>query len=372
MSIFDRLFAAKAQKNAYGEIEVEFYKRANAHIPHGQLIVSHKGYNLTQVPVNFVFPGLTEAPPLTKRLVNDLWSAAESQGYFPHAIASYGTAVMPEVVRDPDWEGDQPNTLQDVDLSRTPELQKHLSSKHLETSPASSYSQSSDDPLNRTVERMVDLATGRPLPEFLRKQVEDGTAKVFDTRPSVGGNPGTSAPNDPFVQGGQIRFPDAPTPSWQPTQAVEDLVGYMIDQIQTGEGEFDRNERDAFLTMPDDIQELVAIKAAQKWNNVWQTQKNWTAGEQAAISVIHYTLGDWRAAGEAMVAYMKDKYPNVADVMAKEENNDKVKEMTRIFFRAPKNEGLNSVDEMLLGTLYRMAEEGKPFPPADESDSKAN
>jgi hypothetical protein len=85
-------------RNDYNELNVAIYKDTNHIGEHGRMVVSHRKYKLVNVAVPFVFPGMTEPPKLDARLVVDLFSAFESQGYIPHHIEQYGTHS--EVVGD--------------------------------------------------------------------------------------------------------------------------------------------------------------------------------------------------------------------------------------------------------------------------------
>lgn len=89
------LFGKDQPRNAYGEREVKFYKEARTSKEHGRVVVSHLSMGLDQVEVPFVFPGMSEPPKLDDRLMTDIRSAAESQGYiFHHLIPHrYGKLV---------------------------------------------------------------------------------------------------------------------------------------------------------------------------------------------------------------------------------------------------------------------------------------
>lgn len=100
MSILKKLFgiAEEFERNSLNEIVVLLHKEARHHTPHGFITVTNRGLGIKNAPVAFVFPDFPEAPPLTLRLVTDLWEALRAQGYIPHELASYGglTAVPAE------------------------------------------------------------------------------------------------------------------------------------------------------------------------------------------------------------------------------------------------------------------------------------
>lgn len=80
------LFGKEQPRNAYGEREIKFYKDARMSKEHGRVVVSHLSMGLDQVEVPFVFPGMSEPPKLDDRLMTDIRSAAESQGYIFHHL----------------------------------------------------------------------------------------------------------------------------------------------------------------------------------------------------------------------------------------------------------------------------------------------
>lgn len=101
MSIKERLLnvLGAAPRNAFNEIDVKFYKDCLHDVPHGMIVVTNKVQKLNQVAVPFVFPGMGEPPVLTARLMQDIWSAAESQGFVPHYLLplTYGLHQSEEV-----------------------------------------------------------------------------------------------------------------------------------------------------------------------------------------------------------------------------------------------------------------------------------
>lgn len=101
-------------RNAYNEVDILFYKDCRHAGHHGMVVVSHKKLRLQHVAVPFLFPDLATPPVLTARLMRDIQSAAESQGYiFHHLVAqSYG------VVDDVDLSGGQEATDEWDDLSQ--------------------------------------------------------------------------------------------------------------------------------------------------------------------------------------------------------------------------------------------------------------
>lgn len=92
------LLGNKQPRNAYNEREIKFYKEARSAKEHGRVVVSHLSLGLDQVEVPFVFPGMSEPPKLDDRLMTDIRSAAESQGYiFHHLIPHrYGRLIVSE------------------------------------------------------------------------------------------------------------------------------------------------------------------------------------------------------------------------------------------------------------------------------------
>lgn len=78
-------------KNDYNELNVAIYKDTNHIGQHGIMLASHAGKKVRAMPVPFVFPGMTEPPKLDARLMVDLFSAFESQGWIPHHIVQYGS-----------------------------------------------------------------------------------------------------------------------------------------------------------------------------------------------------------------------------------------------------------------------------------------
>ncbi|MDR3392182.1 MAG: hypothetical protein P4L77_10670 [Sulfuriferula sp.] len=73
-------------RNAYNEREIKFFKEARMAKEHGRVVVSHMSLGLDHVEVPFVFPGMSEPPKLDDRLMTDIRSAAESQGYIFHYL----------------------------------------------------------------------------------------------------------------------------------------------------------------------------------------------------------------------------------------------------------------------------------------------
>lgn len=85
-------------RNDYNEIEILFYKDCIRDGRHGLAVVSNKTLRLHRVAVPFFFPGLDQPPVLTARLMHDITSAAESQGYVFHYLVpeAYGTLTTTE------------------------------------------------------------------------------------------------------------------------------------------------------------------------------------------------------------------------------------------------------------------------------------
>lgn len=75
------------------DLQIAFHKEANLYGTHGLLLASHVDQGLKNVPVRFVFVGLSEAPPLTPVIMSYVWEEAKAQGYVPHALSAYGLVL---------------------------------------------------------------------------------------------------------------------------------------------------------------------------------------------------------------------------------------------------------------------------------------
>ena len=71
-------------------LEIRFYKAANVYGEHGTINVTHIKQGLVEVPVRFVFVGVTTPPVLCRNTFNHIWEEAKAQGYVPHHIETYG------------------------------------------------------------------------------------------------------------------------------------------------------------------------------------------------------------------------------------------------------------------------------------------
>ncbi len=87
MNFLSRLFS---RANPHADLEVKFHKDANHFGEHGQLKVTHVKQQLKGANIRFVFPGLAEAPALTRVMLDHIWESARAQGYVPHELVAYG------------------------------------------------------------------------------------------------------------------------------------------------------------------------------------------------------------------------------------------------------------------------------------------
>ncbi|MNU19740.1 hypothetical protein D3C71_79730 [compost metagenome] len=76
--------------NPHSDLEIKFHKEANHFGEHGQLKVTHVKQGLKGANIRFVFPGLAEAPALTRVMLDHIWESARAQGYVPHELIAYG------------------------------------------------------------------------------------------------------------------------------------------------------------------------------------------------------------------------------------------------------------------------------------------
>ena len=76
--------------NPHADLDVKFHKDANHFGEHGQLKVTHVKQQLKGANIRFVFPGLAEAPALTRVMLDHIWESARAQGYIPHELVAYG------------------------------------------------------------------------------------------------------------------------------------------------------------------------------------------------------------------------------------------------------------------------------------------
>jgi hypothetical protein len=91
VTLYKRIFgiAEKFERNALNEIEVLIHKDARHHSPHGFMVATNRALNIKLGTVAFVFSDLVEAPPLTQRVMSDLWAAFHSQGWVPDHLVAY-------------------------------------------------------------------------------------------------------------------------------------------------------------------------------------------------------------------------------------------------------------------------------------------
>jgi hypothetical protein len=154
-----------APRNQYGERPVAFYKDTVLTGEHGRIMVTHVKKGLKAVIVPFAFPGLSEAPKLDARLMFDIWSAAESQGYMPHHLVQYGTHA--EVI------GENADTTP-LEIAPETALGGHTGRVRMHTAnPAADWERTSDLSTDYPAGQAVNLSTGEPVPapSFLRKAV---------------------------------------------------------------------------------------------------------------------------------------------------------------------------------------------------------
>jgi hypothetical protein len=74
----------------YEQLEIRFHKQANPYGEHGTIVVTHVKQGLVEVPVRFVFVGVTTPPKLDVNTFLRIWEEAKAQGYIPHHFATYG------------------------------------------------------------------------------------------------------------------------------------------------------------------------------------------------------------------------------------------------------------------------------------------
>lgn len=70
-------------------VEVKFYQDAKPHGRHGSINVTNRRLGLVEKDVDFVFVGITTPPALSPRTINDIFEAANDQGYIIHHITTY-------------------------------------------------------------------------------------------------------------------------------------------------------------------------------------------------------------------------------------------------------------------------------------------
>lgn len=76
--------------------KIAFYIDAAPHGNHGQIVITNHTYGLKEEPVNFVFIGRREPPPMSLAVIQEIWKQAATQGYYPIEIAHYGTPANSE------------------------------------------------------------------------------------------------------------------------------------------------------------------------------------------------------------------------------------------------------------------------------------
>lgn len=108
------------QKRRYvmGEVNIKFYKEANYFGEHGKIVVTRVKDGLYEVPVSFVFMGMTTPPKMSDQAINFIFDEARHQGFIPHYIEQYGSSNNPHanpidklVIKTP--ELDSNNLLED-------------------------------------------------------------------------------------------------------------------------------------------------------------------------------------------------------------------------------------------------------------------
>lgn len=133
MSLKNRILSAlgHAPRNDYNEIDVKFYKACNTDGQHGMVIVSNRVLRLDHVAVPFLFPGMTEPPALTARVLADIESAGASQGYIVHCLLpeTYGPnpAVSDSKYPSADVEKTPFFGSQPIDRTKVPAAQRAAS-----------------------------------------------------------------------------------------------------------------------------------------------------------------------------------------------------------------------------------------------------
>lgn len=80
------------------DVGILFHHDANPFGAHGYLRVSSVEHNLQETNVRFVFPGLSNPPALTPRLMYYIWEEAQNAGFMPVSLTSYGHTLTTDKV----------------------------------------------------------------------------------------------------------------------------------------------------------------------------------------------------------------------------------------------------------------------------------
>jgi len=97
MSIINKMYVATmnligldvSHKAVAAKPKVFFYHDAAYHGDHGTIFVSSRGRGLVDVPVKFVFAGLSNPPKLDLQTMQYIWEQALEQGFVPQHIVTY-------------------------------------------------------------------------------------------------------------------------------------------------------------------------------------------------------------------------------------------------------------------------------------------
>lgn len=99
MKLFSRIYQALfGNPNPLAELHVVFHKETNKYGTHGTINVSSAEQGLKDVNVRFLFVGLARPPEMTPTILYHLWHQAESQGYIPNRLVSYGSVLATTTV----------------------------------------------------------------------------------------------------------------------------------------------------------------------------------------------------------------------------------------------------------------------------------
>lgn len=76
-------------EDAFGEIKIMFHKQCNMVGSHGTILVTHKARGMHLATIRFMIADVAVAPALTPKLLYQIKSAAESQGFLFYELVSY-------------------------------------------------------------------------------------------------------------------------------------------------------------------------------------------------------------------------------------------------------------------------------------------
>lgn len=79
------------------DVDIEFHKDAAIYGSHGKINVSSKKDGLRDIPVHFVFVGLSTPPNLNSMVMDYIWEKAREKGFIAHSLAYYGTPLKSNV-----------------------------------------------------------------------------------------------------------------------------------------------------------------------------------------------------------------------------------------------------------------------------------